>query len=192
MIIYEGNVEQFSFYFFSECRLLFSATFAHKMGRCFMLLFFFVMLVFSVSGLTLFFVHYKKLAKYFMEDYEKITLKAIMFESFEKSIFPLLFGCFHALLIDRKLTQTIVLGGIEFSYFIIKMFTLNSRASKSRLKIILFSLSSLLRLVLIFTLYLYEYDKSPFIINLVHHDIIWLYIIFWLVETIYDMALLIV
>ena len=77
LIIYEGNVEQFTYYFFSECRLLFSATFTHKMGRVFMLLFFFFLLVFSVSGLTWFWFHYRKLVKYFMEDCKIVSLEAI-------------------------------------------------------------------------------------------------------------------
>ena len=146
-----------------------------------MLLFFFVMLVFSVSGLTLFFVHYKKLVSYFMEDCKIISLKAIMLESCEKSIFPLLFGGVHALLIDNILIQTITLGGIEFSYFIIKLLTLRSEATKFRFKVILYSFTSLLRLTLIITFYLYQNGEHPFIINLIHHDIVWLYIISWLV-----------
>ena len=144
-----------------------------------MLLFFFVMLVFSVSGLTLFFVHYKKLVSYFMEDCKVISLKAILLESCEKSIFPLLFGCVHAILMDNILIQTITLVGIEFSYFMIKLLTLRSQITKVKFKVILFSLTSLLRLTLIITLYLY--DKHPFIINLIHHDIAWLYIISWVV-----------
>ena len=109
LIVFEGNIEQFSFYFFSECRLLYSATVVHKIGRYFMLLLFFFMLIFSVCGLTLFFVHYKKLIKYFMEDYSRNTFMAILFESLEKSMFPLLFGAVHALFIDNPFIQTIIL-----------------------------------------------------------------------------------
>ena len=74
LVIFEGNVEQFSFYFFSECRNLFSINFKHKLMRVFMLLFFWVLLVFTVGGLVWFKFHYKKLLKYFMEDSRKTSL----------------------------------------------------------------------------------------------------------------------
>lgn len=77
LVIYEGNVEQFSFYFFTECRNLFSINFKHKLVRIFMLLFFFLLLVFTVGGLVWFKFHYKKLVKYFMEDSKTTSLKAI-------------------------------------------------------------------------------------------------------------------
>lgn len=67
-IIYEGNVEQFAFYFFSECKTLFSINFSHKIANVIMIYFFFLMLVFSIGGLLWFFYHYRKLVKYFMED----------------------------------------------------------------------------------------------------------------------------
>lgn len=38
-----------------------------------------------------------------------MTLEAIFLESLERSVFPLLFGCFHALLIDDLAIQSIVL-----------------------------------------------------------------------------------
>ena len=179
-------MEQFAFYFFSECRLLYSANVYHKIGKGFMLIFFFFLLIFVVGGLTLFFVYYKKLVKYFMEDCKKVTLLAILLESLEKSIFPLLFGAVHALFIDDLFAQTVILGVIEACYFGTKMVLLRSDVAKSRFKVAMFSVSSLLRLVLIFTLYLYEKQGLPLVINLIHHDIVWLYIICWAVESFHD------
>ena len=127
-------MEQLAFYFFSECRLLYSANVYHKLGKCFMLIFFFFLVLCSVSGLTLFLVHYRKLVKYFMEDCKKITLLAILFESLEKSIFPLLFGAVHALFIDDLFAQTVILGIIEACYFGTKLVVLRSDVMKSRLK----------------------------------------------------------
>ena len=187
-IIFEGNVEQFAFYFFSECRLLYSATTVHKLGRSFMLLFFFFLLVSSVCGLTLFLVHYKKLVKYLMEDCRKVSLLAILLESLEKSVFPLLFGCVHALFLENLFVQTITIGAVEATYFCVKLVTLGSGTAKYHFKVVMLSLTSLLRLVLIATFYLYESNGNPHIINLIHHDIVWLYIICWGVETIYDIS----
>ena len=154
-IMFEGNVEQFAFYFFAECRLLYSATPLHKLGRVFMLLFFFPLLVSSFCGITLSLVYYKKLVKYFMEDCRKVSLLAILLESLEKGIFPLLFGSVHALLLENLLAQTITLGAIEATYFFVKLITLGSGTAKYHFKVIILSLTSLLRLVLIATFYLY-------------------------------------
>lgn len=68
LIVYEGNVESFTFFFFNECKNLFSANFYHKMANVFMIYFFFLLVVFSVGGLVFFYYHYRKMAKYFMED----------------------------------------------------------------------------------------------------------------------------
>ena len=80
-IIYEGNVEQFAFYFFTECKNLFSINFTHKLANVFMIYFFFLLVVFSVGGLLFFFFHYRKLVKYFMEDSKSYTLKAVFLET---------------------------------------------------------------------------------------------------------------
>ena len=80
-VIFEGNVEQFAFYFFSECRNLFSFNFEHKLANVFMIYFFFLVLVSSIGGFLWFFFHYKKLVKYFLEDSEKASLEAIILES---------------------------------------------------------------------------------------------------------------
>ena len=121
-----------------------------------MLIFFFFLFIFVVGGLTLFLIYYKKLVKYFMEDCKKITLLAILLESLEKSIFPLIFGAVHALFIDDLFTQTVILGVIEACYFGTKLVVLRSNVANSRFKVAMLSVSSLLRLVLIITLYLYE------------------------------------
>ena len=120
-----------------------------------MLLFFFPLLVSSVCGLTFFLVHYKKLVKYFMEDCRKVSLLAILLESLEKGIFPLIFGSIHALLLENLLAQTITLGAVEAAYFCVKLVTLGSGTAKYHFKVVMLSLTSLLRLVLIATFYLY-------------------------------------
>ena len=42
-------------------------------------------------------------------------------------------------------------------------------------------MTSLLRLVFIATFYLYENQGNPFIINLIHYDVVWFYLICWAV-----------
>ena len=84
--------------------------------------------------------------------------------------------------------QTITIGVVEAVYFSVKLVTLSSGTAKYHFKVVMLSLTSLLRLVLIATFYLYESDGNPHIINLIHHDIVWLYIICWGVETLYDIS----
>jgi hypothetical protein len=144
-----------------------------------MIFFFFFLVVFSVGGLVWFRFHYKKLMKYFMEDWNSFKLKYIVLEAMERSIFPLVFGSIHALLIDYLLVQSIVLGLVEICYFMSKMMTLKSHNSKYRFKIVMLALSSLIRMALILTLYLYESEGNPDVINLVHHDLVWSYLICW-------------
>ena len=185
-IVYEGNVEQFAFYFFTECRNLFSVNFAHKISNVVMIYFFFVMIIFSVGGLLFFTFHYRKLVKYFLEDSKEGNMEAVLIESLERSIFPLLFGCIHALLIDYLLIQTIALGVVELCYFVAKSFALRSVTPLYKFKTAMLLTASLLRMFFIVTFYLYEQQGNPMIINLVHHDLVWMYLICWLVEFLHD------
>jgi hypothetical protein len=81
LIVYEGNMEQFSFYFFSECENLFSASLSHKLSNTFMLFFFFLAVVFAIGGLIWFKVYYRKLVKYFTEEYTKVYIYLLVLES---------------------------------------------------------------------------------------------------------------
>lgn len=67
VIVYEGNMEQFSFYFFLEIQELFGLSIWHKVANAFLVLFFFVAVVFAVGGLIWFKVYYRRLVKYFTE-----------------------------------------------------------------------------------------------------------------------------
>ena len=80
-IVYEGNVQQFSFYFFTECMNLFSCNVIHKLANVYMIFFFFLLMVFSVGGLLFFTFNYGKLIKYFLEDSKFYNVKAVVFQS---------------------------------------------------------------------------------------------------------------
>ena len=53
------------------------------------------------------------------------------------------------------------------------------------------SIASLLRLVLIVTLYLYETKGHSTVIDLIHHDVVWIYLICWVVESFHDFCIFI-
>ena len=185
-IIYEGNIEQFAFYFFRECQNLFSFNFSHKISNVLMIYFFFLLIVFSVGGLLFFTFHYKKLIKYFLEDSKESNMGAVLFQSLERAIFPLAFGCVHALLLQHLFIQTIVLFVIESCYLASKMWVMRTVIPLYKFKVVMCALSSLVRLCFIVTFYLYEMQNYPGLINLVHKDLVILYIIFWLVEFLHD------
>ena len=91
-----------------------------------------------------------------MEDWNIFVLKAIFFETIERSVFPLIFGAIHAMLIDNLLIQTITLGFVEICYFLSKMMVLRLNLSNCSFKVAMLAVTSLLRMVLILTLYVYE------------------------------------
>ena len=51
------------------------------------------------------------------------------------------------------------------------------------------SIASLVRLCFIVTFYLYEIENRPELINLVHFDMVVLYVIAWLTELIHDLII---
>ncbi len=79
-VLYEGNVEHFAYYFFAECKNLFSACASHKIANIFLIYFFFLMIVYVIGGLLWFTYHYRKLLKYFLEDYE-FSVGSVVLES---------------------------------------------------------------------------------------------------------------
>ena len=152
-VIYEGNAEQFAFYFFMECQNLFSRTFSHKLAHIFMINFFFLLIVFAVGGLIFLRFHYKKLVKYMAEDSKAITLDALLLEALERSLFPIIFGSIHSLFLENLGLQSIILGAVEVAYFGSKLYSLRQNVSKYRFKILMLALTSILRMGFITTFY---------------------------------------
>ena len=120
-----------------------------------MVYFFFLLIVFAVGGLVWFKFHYKKLLKYFMEDSKNTSLQAILFESFERSIFPLLFGCIHAIFLDDLMCQSIILGAVEIFYLSIKVIGMRAESARYKFRVVMLAFTSLLRIVLLTTLVMY-------------------------------------
>ena len=104
----------------------------------------------------------------------------------ERAVFPLLFGCIHAILIDNLFVQTVVLFIIEIAYFGTKIGALRSKTTRYKFKAVVCAVVSMLRLIFIATFYIYEEKNHPAIMNLVHHDVVGLYLISWIVEFIHD------
>jgi len=79
-----------------------------------------------------------------------------------------------------------VLFLVESGYLALKVVYLRSSIPRYKFKVVLCSLSSMLRLCFIVTFFIYEEAGSPVIINLIHYDIVCIYLVCWLVEFIHD------
>ena len=62
--------------------------FSHKIANVLMIYFFFMLVLFSVEGLLFCLFHLSKLVKYFIEDSKTVSIKAIVIESLERSVYP--------------------------------------------------------------------------------------------------------
>jgi uncharacterized membrane protein len=146
------------------------------MSNIVMVVFFFVLVVFVIGGMLWFRFHYRKLTKYFVEDFD-VSAFSVVLESFERSIFPLLFGSIHILLIEDLFLQTTFLGILEVSYLSVRLICIRSSEAHRRLKIWFSVTASLLRLSFIFTFYFYESRDQPVLINYIHMNTIVIYLI---------------
>ena len=72
------------------------------------------------------------------------------------------------------------------------MFTLRSVTPRYKFKVVMCAVSSLLRLGFIVTFYMYEHYNSPEIMNMVHYDMVLLYLICWIVEFLHDCVVFVV
>ena len=139
------------------------------------------MIVFAVGGLLFFTFHYRKLIKYFLEDSKEANMEAIVIESLERSVYPLLFGSTHALFLDNLYVQTILLGVIEGTYLLAKIYALRSITPRFKFKVCMLLLTSIIRLIFIITFYLYAQNWGTTVINEIHQDLVWIYLLCWVV-----------
>ena len=144
-----------------------------------------------MGGFIFFFYHYRKLVKYFLEDSKETNMTALLLESLERAIFPLLFGCVHALFLSNLFTQTIVLFCVEALYLAARVYALLSIVPIYKFKVAMCLITSLIRLCFIGTFYLYKLYEHPAVMNLVHHDLVMMYLICWLVEFLHDIVMFI-
>lgn len=81
---------------------------------------------------------------------------------------------------------------VEVGYFYTKLVNQRALAVKFKLKIVLLSATSLLRMGFIVTLFLFEVKDQPEVINLIHHDLVCLYLISWLLDSLYEVVLFLI
>lgn len=101
----------------------------------------------------------------------------------------MLLGAVHALFLSNLLLQTTLLALLEVCFLGMKVVYLKASPVQFKFKLTILSLTSMLRLIFIFTFYLYHTEDAPAIINCIHHDVVRFYLSCWAIETLYDIML---
>ena len=78
LLLFEGNIEQFTFYFIAEAQIFFSKNIFHKLINFSIVLFFFLTTFFAFGVLLWLRYHYRRKIKYIIADY-KVRIPSIFF-----------------------------------------------------------------------------------------------------------------
>lgn len=100
-LLFEGNIQQFSFYLCYEWRLSFFDTFSHKLLKSSVIMFGFVVVCLSSCGYILGYAIYKRLNKYLMDN-NKNRVSGIFFLLIQNGLRNLVLGMAHSLLRDAN------------------------------------------------------------------------------------------
>lgn len=110
-MMFEGNIEQLTFYAIGELLYLFSPRFSFKIMNICAIFIFWLILFSSLGAFFWFKASYKKKASYLMEEYRgrSTGLFAI---TLDRGLFCLIFGVAHRILLKEPSAQLLVLGAI--------------------------------------------------------------------------------
>jgi hypothetical protein len=123
-MFFSGNIEQFSFYFFQELLLFFSAGIAHKIANV-VLLFLLYFTIFMCIGCYFWTKsYYKKHARYFIDNYG-LKLMGLICCSIDNGLMCLCFGAIHSLLLPFPRAQLIMLMLFESLWICERVFNLS-------------------------------------------------------------------
>jgi hypothetical protein len=109
IILFEGNVQQFSFYLTAEMRAVFAFAWSHKLIKAFVVLFGFSLLLFSVCGYIISFTFYHKLNRYF-SDNNKNNLSGNSFLILQNGLRNVILGVLHSML--RVIPYAFMMGAL--------------------------------------------------------------------------------
>lgn len=121
IMMFDGNIEQMTFFTFSEFRLFFSKCFRHKLLNT-LILFFFFLLMFTVFGLLPWGkFHYKKKVKHLL-DASKAKPQLLWGTTFDRGILCFIFGAVHFLFLNLPNLQLFALMLIEVLWILKKIY----------------------------------------------------------------------
>jgi hypothetical protein len=109
LILFEGNVQQFSFYLTAELKAVFAFVWANKLLKVFIFFFGFSLLLFSLSGYIVGFTFYRKLNRYFTDNNRNI-LRGNCLLILQSGFRNVVLGVIHSIL--RESTYGLLMGSL--------------------------------------------------------------------------------
>lgn len=95
ILIFEGNVQQFTFYLTAELRTIFAFEWINKIVKVFIISFGYSVFIFSMSGYLMGFIFYKKLNRYFIDN-NRNNLHGNFLIIFQNGTRNILLGIIHS------------------------------------------------------------------------------------------------
>ena len=109
LILFEGNVQQFSFYLTAELKAVFAFVWANKLLKVFIFFFGFSLLLFSLSGYIIGFTFYRKLNRYFTDNNRNV-LRGNCLLILQSGFRNVVLGVIHSIL--RESTYGLLMGSL--------------------------------------------------------------------------------
>ena len=111
LILFEGNVQQFSFYLTAELKAVFAFVWTNKLVKVFIVFFGFSLLLFSICAYIVSLTFYRKLNRYFTDNNKNI-LQGNCFLILQSGFRNVILGVFHSIL--REGSYRLLMGILIF------------------------------------------------------------------------------
>ena len=154
IIVFDGNVQQFSFYLAPELKTVFAFEWLNKCCKVFIVFIGYCLLIFSVSGYIIGLSFYKKLNRYFTDNNKNI-LHGNWILILQNGIRNMMLGITHSLF--RNSHYSVLINSllvIEGIFFIIILLGISDKIYIENKKIWIYILFTILRMLLISTFFI--------------------------------------
>ena len=182
--LFEGNIQQFTFYCAAEYRNAFFFSLGDKWTKVFVVCFGFILVVVSVCGLLLSFGMYRKLNKYLVDN-NRNNLKGVCFLLLQYGLKNFILGVLHSVLRPLPYTVTIaVLLSTEVIFTMLFTLSFSIGIYKNAIFMWFNVIISLVRMLLITTL-AFDYEQiNDEVIEMVQFALIILILLIYVLATI--------
>lgn len=190
--LFDGNIQQFTFYAASEWKNIFFFSIDNKFLKTIILFFGFVLVAVSIGGFLVALSWYRKLNKYLMDN-NKNHLGGVIFLLLQYGVRSFLFGMLHSVL--RPLpyqTMITILLMLELLLFLTFIVSLSIKIYNKISFMWLIILISFIRILIIFSLAVDHEQINQSIIEDIQCTLLVLMMLVYLVATLAFIAVLIV
>ena len=144
-MIFDGNIEELTFFTFSQFRCFFSRSVYHKFLNVFIVIVFSLTII-IVFALPLWFkFHYGRKSRYLFEE-QSTNILVIVSTMVDRGIICVLFGLAHQLLLSYPNLQISILIFLQLFWILKKIMTICVSISKQKVPIILSIVCGLFRI----------------------------------------------